>query len=138
MDDLEDSIKKYLKVPKSQDLRKDVSLEQAGIDSVSYITLLDKIEEKYGFEVAKKSLDEWHTISINDMMQQATLLGEVAKETRIKTINLETTFEELGFDSLNMVELTLKLEKIYDYQFSLDDVSYSRRNPPEEKTTYIK
>ena len=39
-------------------------------------------------------------------------------------LKLETTFDELGFDSLDKVELLMKLEEEFDFQFP-DDVQVS-------------
>lgn len=50
-------------------------------------------------------------------------LQDIVCEYRGEQIELkpETTFDELGFDSLDKVELLMKLEEEFDFQFP-DDV----------------
>lgn len=53
-------------------------------------------------------------------------LQEIVCEYRAEQIELkpETTFDDLGFDSLDKVELLMKLEEEFNFQFP-DDVQVS-------------
>ncbi len=43
------------------------------------------------------------------------------KEMNIGDITMESSFEELGLDSLDMVELIMKLEEVLDVQLEMDE-----------------
>lgn len=43
------------------------------------------------------------------------------KEMNIGDITMESSFEELGLDSLDMVELIMKLEEVLDVQLETDE-----------------
>ena len=43
------------------------------------------------------------------------------KEINVSEITLESTFEELGLDSLDMVELIMKLEDALDVQLEMSE-----------------
>lgn len=43
------------------------------------------------------------------------------KEMNVGEITMESSFEELGLDSLDMVELIMKLEEVLDVQLEMDE-----------------
>ena len=43
------------------------------------------------------------------------------KEMNAAEITMESNFEELGLDSLDMVELIMKLEEVLDVQLEMDE-----------------
>lgn len=43
------------------------------------------------------------------------------KEMDVSEITMESSFEELGLDSLDMVELIMKLEESLDIQLEMDE-----------------
>lgn len=43
------------------------------------------------------------------------------KEMNAGDITMESSFEELGLDSLDMVELIMKLEEVLDVQLEMDE-----------------
>ncbi|MBP0981785.1 MAG: acyl carrier protein [Oscillospiraceae bacterium] len=50
----------------------------------------------------------------------AKVLAEY-KEIDAAEINMETTFEELGFDSLDIVEIVMNLEEVFDLELEMND-----------------
>ncbi|MFV0497722.1 MAG: acyl carrier protein [Candidatus Fimivivens sp.] len=50
----------------------------------------------------------------------AKVLAEY-KEVETSEIKIDTTFEELGFDSLDIVEIVMNLEEVFDLELEMNE-----------------
>ena len=57
---------------------------------------------------------------MNTFEKVAKVLAEY-KEVDVSEITMETTFEELGFDSLDIVEIVMNLEEEFDLELEASE-----------------
>ncbi len=57
---------------------------------------------------------------MNNFENVAKVLAEY-KEIEASEITMETTFEELGFDSLDIVEIIMNLEEVFNLELEMNE-----------------